>query len=142
MFLGYWNQPEKTAAKFDGDWLRTGDLGVMDDDGFVGFMSRDDDVITSAGYRIGPTEIENCLAGDPEVISAAVVGWPDEVRGEIVKAYVVLREGASRLGAVERLTARVKDKVSPHCAPRAMEFVDSLPTTATGKIMRRALRKQ
>ena len=141
MFLGYWNQPEKTAAKFDGDWLRTGDLGVMDDEGFFGFMSRDDDVITSAGYRIGPTEIENCLAGDADVVAAAVVGWPDEVRGEIVKAYVVLRDGAVRLDAVERLTARVKEKVSPHCAPRAIEFVDDLPKTATGKIMRRALRK-
>lgn len=142
MFLGYWNKPEKTREKFRDGWLLTGDLGAVDADGYITYSSRDDDVITSAGYRIGPTEIENCLTGDPDVVMAACVGVPDETRGEIVKAFVVLRDGASAEGAEARLVARVKEKVSPHVAPRAMEFVGSLPTTATGKIMRRALRER
>jgi acetyl-CoA synthetase len=140
MFLGYWNQPEKTAEKFVGDWLRTGDLGRMDDEGYVTYVSRDDDIITSAGYRIGPTEIENCLTGDPDVVMAAAVGIPDPVRTEIVKAFVVLRAGASRDGLQARLIGRVKARVSPHVAPRIVEVVESLPMTATGKIMRRELR--
>ena len=140
MFLGYWNQPEKTAAKFAGDWMRTGDLGQADDDGYITYISRDDDVITSAGYRIGPTEIENCLTGDPDVVMAAAVGLPDPERTEIVAAFVVLRDGANRDTLAERLIARVKNRVSPHVAPRLVTFVDALQMTATGKIMRRALR--
>ncbi len=141
MFLGYWNLPEKTAEKFVGDWLKTGDLGVMDADGYVGFVSRDDDVITSAGYRIGPSEIENCLTGHPDVVMAAVIGVPDALRTEVVKAYVIAREGTAGDGLRDALIQRVRDKVSPHVAPRALEFVDTLPMTATGKIMRRALRE-
>jgi acetyl-CoA synthetase len=140
MFLGYWNLPEKTAEKFVGDWLKTGDLGVMDADGYVGFVSRDDDVITSAGYRIGPSEIENCLTGHPDVVMAAVIGVPDALRTEVVKAYVIAREGTAGDGLRDALIQRVRDKVSPHVAPRALDFVDTLPMTATGKIMRRALR--
>ena len=140
MFLGYWNQPEKTAEKFMGDWLKTGDLGRMDAEGYVTFVARDDDVITSAGYRIGPTEIENCLTGDADVVMAAAVGVPDPERTEVVKAFVVLREGATREGVEARLIQRVRERVSPHVAPRMVEVVDSLPMTATGKIMRRALR--
>ena len=140
MFLGYWNQPEKTAAKFSGNWLRTGDLGVEDDEGYLTYVSRDDDVITSAGYRIGPTEIENCLTGDPDVVMAAAVGLPDPERTEIVAAFVVTRAGADRSDLAERLVARVRERVSPHVAPRKVVFVDTLPMTATGKIMRRALR--
>ena len=140
MFLGYWNLPEKTAAKFTGDWMRTGDLGVCDDDGYFTYVSRDDDVITSAGYRIGPTEIETCLTGHPDVVMAAAVGVPDETRGEVVKAYVVLRDGAATEGLADRLIQWVREKVSPHVAPRIVEFVDDLPMTATGKIMRRSLR--
>jgi acetyl-CoA synthetase len=140
MFLGYWNLPEKTAEKFIGDWMRTGDLGVMDADGYFTYVSRDDDVISSAGYRIGPTEIETCLTGHPDVVMAAAVGVPDETRGEVVKAYVVLRAGAARDGLADALIQRVRDKVSPHVAPRQVAFVDELPMTATGKIMRRALR--
>jgi len=94
MFLGYWQQPDKTAAKFTGDWMRTGDLGTCDADGYFTYVARDDDIITSAGYRIGPSEIENCLMGDPDVVMAAAVGVPDPVRTEIVVAHVVLREGA------------------------------------------------
>jgi acetyl-CoA synthetase len=142
MFLGYWNQPEKTAEKFVGGWMRTGDLGRADADGYLTYVSRDDDIITSAGYRIGPTEIENCLIGDADVVMAAAVGVPDPLRTEIVKAFVVLREGASREGVANRLVARVRERVSPHVAPRAVEFVESLPVTATGKIMRRSLRER
>ena len=142
MFLGYWNASEKTAEKFRGGWLRTGDLGSVDADGFFTYSSRDDDVITSAGYRIGPTEIENCLTGDPDVVMAACIGVPDPTRGEIVKAFVVLRDGTAHDGVEARLVARVTQKISPHVTPRAMAFVSELPTTATGKIMRRALRER
>jgi acetyl-CoA synthetase len=142
MFLGYWNLPEKSAAKFTGDWMRTGDLGRCDEDGYFWYVSRDDDVITSAGYRIGPTEIEACLAAHPDVVMAAAVGVPDPVRTEVVKAFVVLREGVD-LAAVEAdLVARVRDRISPHVAPRLIEAVDSLPMTATGKILRRELRER
>ncbi len=142
MFLEYWNKPQATAAKFVNGWLKTGDLGVRDEEGYFTFVSRDDDVITSAGYRIGPSEIEHCLTGHPDVVMAAAVGVPDALRTEIVKAFVVLREGASWEGLEEALVARVREKVSPHVAPRIIERVDSLPMTATGKIMRRALRER
>lgn len=145
MFLRYWNQPEKTADKFRGDWLRTGDLGYVDAQGYFTFASRDDDVITSAGYRIGPSEIENCLMGDPDVIMAAAVGIPDAVRTEIIRAFVVLRDGAGENGTAQRLIAqrlidRVRQRLSPHVAPRDVVFVKTLPMTATGKVMRRELR--
>lgn len=140
MFLGYWNQPEMTAAKVSEGWLRTGDLGRRDADGFLTYVSRDDDVITSAGYRIGPSEIEHCLAGHPDVVMAAVVGEPDPVRTEIVVAHVVLRGGASREGLADALTQRVRERISPHVAPRRIVWAESLPLTATGKIMRRELR--
>jgi acetyl-CoA synthetase len=145
MFLRYWNQPEKTAQKFRGDWLRTGDLGFVDAQGYFTFAARDDDVITSAGYRIGPGEIENCLMGDPDVVMAAAIGIPDPVRTEVVRAFVVLRDGAAKDGAAkdsasERLIERVRRRISPHVAPRDVVFVDALPMTATGKVMRRMLR--
>jgi acetyl-CoA synthetase len=142
MFLGYWRQPAKTAEKVRGGWLRTGDLGVRDEAGYFTYVSRDDDIITSAGYRIGPTEIENCLTGHPDVVMAAAVGVPDPVRTEAVKAFVVLREGAEREGLAAALIERVKARVSPHVAPREVAFVESLPMTATGKIMRRELRER
>lgn len=140
MFLRYWNLPEQTAQKFRGDWLRTGDLGQVDSDGYLTFAARDDDVITSAGYRIGPSEIENCLMGDPDVVMAAAIGVPDPVRTESVRAFVVLRDGASQDGAAQRLMDRVRSRISPHVAPRDVVFVSSLPMTATGKVMRRELR--
>ncbi|WP_343082179.1 AMP-binding protein [Ostreiculturibacter nitratireducens] len=140
MFLGYLGKPEKTAEKFTGDWMRTGDLGTRDAEGYYTYVARDDDIISSAGYRIGPSEIENCLTGDPDVVMAACVGVPDPVRGEAVKAFVVLREGATWEGTEARLIERVKARVSPHVAPRFVERRDSLPMTATGKIMRRELR--
>ncbi|MDJ0626906.1 MAG: AMP-binding protein [Rhodobacter sp.] len=139
MFLRYWNKPGKTAERFAGGWMRTGDLGRRDDEGYFWYVSRDDDVITSSGYRIGPVEIENCLTGHPDVVMAAVVGVPDPVRTEAVKAFVVVRDGAGP-GLEAALIARVRDRVSPHVAPRMVERVEALPMTATGKIMRRALR--
>ncbi len=142
MFLRYWQKPQATAGKLRGGWLRTGDLGTCDGEGYFTYASRDDDVITSAGYRIGPSEIENCLCGHPDVVMAAAVGVPDPVRTEVVKAFVVLREGADWDGLEAALIARVRDKVSPHVAPRIIERIDALPMTATGKIMRRELRGQ
>ncbi|MGF1553459.1 MAG: AMP-binding protein [Paracoccaceae bacterium] len=143
MFLEYWNQPEKTAAKFRGPWMLTGDEGTVDEDGVFRFAARTDDVITSSGYRIGPSEIENCLAAHPDVALAAVVGAPDPVRTEVVTAFVVAREGVEADDALaEALKARVRERVSPHVAPRSVIFVDTMPTTATGKIMRRSLRER
>ncbi|MEM9342208.1 MAG: AMP-binding protein [Pseudomonadota bacterium] len=141
MFLGYWNRPEATAEKVRNGWLRTGDLGTCDADGYFTFVSRDDDVITSAGYRIGPTEIEACLNGDPDVVNAGVVGLPDPVRTEAVTAFVVAREGANAETLEARLQKRARDRVGPYAAPRRYVFVDTLPLTATGKVMRRRLRE-
>ena len=144
MFLRYWNLPEKTRDKFhdvDGvKWLRTGDLATRDAAGYFTFASRDDDVITSAGYRIGPSEIENCLMTHPDVTMAAVIGVPDPLRTEAVKAVVVLRDGCASDGMEKALIQLVRDRISPHVAPRSVDFVDQLPMTATGKIMRRELR--
>ena len=141
MFLKYWKAPDKTAEKFAGDWMRTGDEGVIDDDGYFWFASRSDDVITSSGYRIGPSEIENCLTGHPAVAMAACVGLPDPVRTEIVKAYVTLAPGVAGSEALAgELIAHVRRRLSPHLAPRLLEFIAAMPVTATGKIMRRELR--
>ena len=141
MFLGYWQNPQATARKFIGDWMTTGDEGVEDEDGYVHFFGRDDDVITSSGYRIGPGEIEDCLTGHPAVALAAVVGKPDALRTEIVKAYVVLRDGTP---ASEDLRAGiglwVRERLSAHEYPREVEFVDSMPLTTTGKVIRRIFR--
>ena len=140
MFLRYWNNPAATAAKFAGDWLKTGDLGTCDD-GYFTFVSRDDDIITSAGYRIGPAEIEHCLTGHPDVVMAAAVGQPDPVRTEIVVAHVVLRDGVTLDAALRAaLVARVRDRVGAHLAPRRVVAHVALPMTATGKILRRDLR--
>jgi acetyl-CoA synthetase len=141
MFLAYWNKPEATRAKFRGDWLCTGDIGRRDEDGYFWFEARDDDVISSAGYRIGPGEIEACLAAHPDVVMAAAVGVPDALRGEAVKAFVVLRDGAAWSETLaEALRARVRQRVSAHLVPREVEAIAALPMTATGKILRRELR--
>lgn len=141
MFLEYWNQPAATAAKFQGDWMLTGDQGVMDEEGFVAFFGRDDDVITSSGYRIGPGEIEDCLIRHPAVALAAVVGKPDALRTEIVKAFIKLRDGFQ---PGESLAADIQDHVrtrlSAHEYPREIAFIDDMPLTTTGKIIRRELR--
>lgn len=141
MFLGYWNNPEATAEKFAGDYLLTGDIGVRDAQGFIRFVGRNDDVITSAGYRIGPGPIEDCLIGHPAVRMAAVVGVPDAQRTEVVMAYVVLNEGVEGDEAlIKALQAHVRTRLAAHEYPRVIRFVTSLPTTATGKIIRRELR--
>ena len=141
VMLEYWRNPEATARKFTGDWLLTGDLGRIDEDGYVFFKSRDDDVITSGGYRIGPGEIEECLMKHPAVAMVGVIGVPDKVRTEIVKAFVQLRSGTDPTEALKlELAEFVKTRLAAHEYPRAVEFVDELPMTTTGKIMRRALR--
>ena len=145
MFLGYWNRPDATEAKFvdgpDRRWLKTGDTGRIDEDGYVWFVGRDDDVITSAGYRIGPGEIEDCLMKHPAVAMAAVVGVPDPVRTEIVKACIVLAAGHEQSDALKTdIQAFVRTHLAAHEYPRIVEFIDTLPLTATGKIIRRALR--
>ena len=141
MFLRYWNNDAATAAKFVDDWLLTGDIGESDAEGYIRFVGRDDDVMTSGGYRIGPGEVEDCLLGHPAVRLAAVIGIPDPLRTEIVKAFIVLQDdvdGSESL--VDELQSHVKSRLSAHEYPRQIEFVASLPMTATGKIIRRLLR--
>ena len=143
MFLRYWNRPEATAAKFVGDWLLTGDLGRQDEDGYFWYVSRDDDVITSAGYRIGPAEIEECLLRHPAVAMAAVIGAPDPLRTEIVVAFLVLRTGYHPNDGLSReIQDHVRQRLAAYEYPRRIVFVDELPMTATGKIMRRVLRER
>ncbi|MBJ3775360.1 AMP-binding protein [Acuticoccus mangrovi] len=140
MFLGYWNNPAATEEKFRGRWLMTGDQGVMGPDGVV-FVGRDDDVINSAGYRIGPGEIEDCLVGHAAVALAAVVGRPDPVRGEAVSAFVKLRDGHAPSDALaEDIRTYVRERLSAHEYPRHVEFVADIPLTTTGKVIRRAFR--
>jgi acetyl-CoA synthetase len=124
-----------------GEWLLTGDQGICDAAGYFRFAGRDDDIITSAGYRIGPAEVESCLLKHPAVELAAVVGVPDPVRTEIVKAVVVLRAGAvASPELASELQEFVRRRLAAHEYPRIVEFVHQLPTTATGKIVRRMLR--
>jgi acetyl-CoA synthetase len=141
MFLGYWNNEKATREKFAGDFLLTGDIGHQDADGYFWFQGRADDVITSAGYRIGPGEIENCLMKHPAVALAAAIGVPDKLRTEVVKAFVVLKPGrAAGTELAREIQDFVKVKLAAHEYPRLLEFVDSLPMTTTGKIVRRELR--
>jgi acetyl-CoA synthetase len=141
MFLEYWRNPSATRAKFAADWLLTGDLGRKDDEGYLWFVGRADDVITSAGYRIGPGEVEDCLMRHPAVALAAVVGLPDPVRTEIVKAFVVLKGGVAASDTLAReIQEFVKARLAAHEYPRALAFVDDLPMTATGKIKRAELK--
>ena len=142
-FNGYWNNPEKTAEKRLGKWFVTGDLAKQDDDGYFWFQGRADDVISSAGYRIGPTEVEECLMEHPAVMETAVVGKPDKMKGEIVKAFVVLNKNFEPSDELEQeLSAFVKNKLSRHQYPREIEFIDQLPKTQSGKIQRYLLRKR
>ncbi|MCA9837701.1 MAG: AMP-binding protein [Trueperaceae bacterium] len=141
-FLGYWQNPTATQEKYFGDWLLTGDQGSMDDEGYIKFVGRNDDLITSGGYRIGPGEIENCLLSHRAVKMAAVVGVPDPERTEIVKAFIILEEELEGSELLKReLQDYVKTRLSAHEYPRLIDFVDSFPMTTTGKIMRRELRK-
>ena len=142
MFLEYWRNPEATAAKFRGDWLMTGDQGMADEDGYLQFVGRDDDVITSGGYRIGPGEIEDCLIKHPAVALAAAVGVPDPIRTERVKAFIVLKQGnEGNEDLVREIQDFVKTRLAAHEYPREVAFVEALPMTATGKVIRKALRE-
>ena len=141
MFLYYWDDPQATAAKFNGDYLLTGDRGVMDEEDYIFFVGRDDDVITSAGYRIGPGPIEDGLLSHEAVSMAAVIGIPDAERTEIVTAFVVLKEGFQESDALKKeLQDHVRTRVAAHEYPRQIHFLDELPMTTTGKIIRKELR--
>jgi acetyl-CoA synthetase len=154
-FLGYWKNPEATHRKFTGDWCRTGDLATRDADGYLWYQGRADDVFKAAGYRIGPSEIENCLVKHPAVINAAVVPKPDPERGALVKAYVVLAPMVLEARAITTrgqqdfdaeliadLQMHVKGKLAPYEYPKEIEFIEALPMTTTGKVQRRVLRLQ
>jgi len=146
-FLGYWKNDAATAAKFTGDplcsWCRTGDMAVMDADGYLWYHGRSDDVFKAAGYRIGPSEIENCLVKHAAVANAAVVPKPDAERGALVKAYVVLAPGFEGTPAlVDALQRHVRGRLAPYEYPKEIEFIDALPMTTTGKVQRRVLRLQ
>jgi acetyl-CoA synthetase len=153
-FLGYWNNPDATRHKYTGDWCRTGDVAICDDDGYLWYQGRTDDMFKAAGYRIGPGEIENCLVKHPAVQNAAVVPKPDAERGALVKAYLVLspdalaaRQRAVNLAAYEdevrqSLQAHVRGLLAPYEYPKEIEFIDQLPMTTTGKVQRRVLRLQ
>ncbi len=143
MFLGYWNNDEATEDKITNNWFRTGDVGYRDEDGFLWFVGRKDDVISSAGYRIGPGEIEDSLLKHPAVLQAAAIGKPDELRGEIVKAFVVLTDGYEASDELaEEIRQSVRRRLSAHEYPREIEFVDGLPMTTTGKVRRVDLRRR
>jgi acetyl-CoA synthetase len=143
MFLSYWGNPDATRDKFVDDWMTTGDQGAMDGEGYISFLGRDDDVITSSGYRIGPGEIEDCLIRHPAVALAAAVGKPDPIRTEIVKAFIVLKPGMrpSHELACE-IQEFVKFRLSAHEYPREVAFIDNMPMTTTGKVIRRLLRER
>ncbi|MCQ1955659.1 AMP-binding protein [Arthrobacter sp. zg-Y826] len=141
-FSGYTDNPEKTAERYssDGRWYYTGDTGSRDADGYTYFSARDDDVIIMAGYRIGPFEVESVLATHPEVAESAVIGVPDELRGERLEAYVVLRSGSGSPELAAELQQLVKTQYAAHAYPRAVHFVDELPKTPSGKLQRFVLR--
>ncbi|HSN21972.1 MAG TPA: AMP-binding protein [Usitatibacter sp.] len=142
-FLGYWNNPEATARKFSGEWCRTGDEASMDEDGYLWYQGRSDDVFKSAGYRIGPSEIENCLAKHAAVTNAAIIPVPDETRGAVIKAFVLLAPGhVPSEDLKDSIRAHVKRHLAPYQQPREIEFITELPMTTTGKVQRRVLRER
>ncbi len=139
--IEYWRNPEATAKKYVGQYLLTGDLGIQDEDGYFWYVSREDDVITTAGYRVGPSEIEHTLMKHPAVAMSAVVGIPDPIRTESIKAWIVLRPGFAPGDALAReIQEFVKVQLAAHEYPRYVQFTDTLPMTATGKVLRRELR--
>jgi len=144
-FLEYWKNPQATAAKFSGDWCRTGDLATMDGDGYLWYQGRADDMFKAAGYRIGPSEIENCLIKHRAVANAAVVPKPDAERGNLVKAFIVLTPNIKRSRAaddklIQELQTHVRGQLAHYEYPKEIEFIDELPMTTTGKLQRRVLR--
>ena len=142
-FLGYWGEEKATREKFIGDYWGTGDLGYRDGDGYLWFVGRKDDVISSAGHRIGPGEIEDCLIKHEAVAQAAVIGSPDALRGEVVKAFIILADGQTPSEALaQNIRQNVKQRLAAYEYPREIEFVDSLPMTTTGKVRRIELRER
>ena len=143
MFLGYWKRDQATQDKFIGPWWSTGDVGYRDSDGYLWFVGRKDDVISSAGHRIGPGEIEDCMLKHPAVVQAAAVGTPDELRGEIVKAFIVLASGEVPSNALRQsIQDMVRGDLAAYEYPREIEFVSELPMTTTGKVRRIELRER
>jgi acetyl-CoA synthetase len=148
--LGYWKNPEATTEKFFGGgiadplaWGRTGDLAKLDESGVLWYQGRSDDMFKSAGYRIGPGEIENCLVKHTAVLNAAVIGEPDEARGAVVKAFIVLQPGQNPSADLEAsLQDHVRKYLAPYEYPKIIEFIDALPMTTTGKVQRRLLRQR
>jgi acetyl-CoA synthetase len=141
-FLEYWKNPQATKDKFIGDWGTTGDQAKRDEDGYLWYQGRSDDVIKSAGYRIGPAEIESCLVKHRAVANAAVIGKPDETRGAIVKAFIVLQPGERPSAAlIEDIQNHVRGRLAPYEYPREIELIAALPMTTTGKVQRKELRK-
>ena len=142
MFRAYWNKQELYESRFKGDWYITGDRATMDKEGYFWFVGRSDDVIKASGYRIGPFEVESALQSHPAVAESAVVGSPDELRGTIVKAFIILApgfEGSDEL--VKEIQDYVKKETAPYKYPREIEFLQELPKTVSGKIRRVELRK-
>jgi acetyl-CoA synthetase len=141
IFEEYWKEPEKTAAARLGDWHLTGDLGYVDEDGYYWLKSRDDDIIITSGYRVGPGEVESAILEHPDVEQVGVIGVPDETRGEIIKAFVQPVSGVvgddDLRSEIQQL---VRERLAKHEYPREIEFIDELPQTTTGKIQRTALR--
>jgi acetyl-CoA synthetase len=142
-FLEYFRNPEGTTKKFSGDWCRTGDLAKRDADGYLWYQGRADDMFKAAGYRIGPSEIENCLVRHPAIVNAAVVPSPDETRGNVVKAFIVLGAGYAPTATLEEdIRQHVRKFLAPYEYPKEIEFIDALPMTTTGKVQRRVLRER
>jgi acetyl-CoA synthetase len=140
--LGYWNRPDDTAAVFDGEWFHTKDAASQDPDGYIWYEGRADDVIIAAGYRIGPFEVESVCLEHPAVREAAAVASPDTLRGNVVKAFIVLADGHDPSDDLaEEIKAHVREQLSAYAYPRRVEFVDDLPKTLTGKIRRIKLRE-
>jgi acyl-coenzyme A synthetase/AMP-(fatty) acid ligase len=139
----YWNKPENTAEIFRGDWYYSGDVLVRDEEGDYWFKGRNDDVMKASGYRIAPFEVENALVSHPAVLEAAVVESPDPLRGKVVKAFIVLREGHAPSDALaDAIQEHVKQSIAPYKYPRRIQFVAALPKTTTGKVKRRELRER
>jgi acetyl-CoA synthetase len=142
-FLEYFRNPEGTRSKFTGEWCRTGDVVTVDEEGYFWYQGRADDVFKVAAYRVGPSEIENCLVKHPAVANAAVVPSPDETRGNVVKAFIVLASGHAPSKALEDdIQQHVRKFLAPYEYPKEIEFIDALPMTTTGKVQRKVLRER
>jgi long-chain acyl-CoA synthetase len=137
---GYWNRPEETALTMAGEWLRTGDIARMDEDGYFFIVGRKKDIIIAGGYKIYPDEVDEVLVAHPAVLEAATVGVPDRKRGETVKSFIVLAEGQSV--TAEELEAHCRKELAAYKVPRQFEFRESLPKSGALKVLRRELRDE